>query len=161
MSLIMNRRTLIVSTAALAFAAPQLARASEVEVQMLNKHPEDKKKRMIFEPLITVVQPGDTVNFVAVDKGHNSEAIKGMVPDGVEIWKGKISKDIAVTFDKPGLYGYKCTPHASIGMVGLVICEGEGKLDNLEAAKGVKQRGKAKKVFREIWAQAEADGLLA
>ncbi len=156
---LLNRRELIIATGALMIAQP--AWAAEQTVEMLNKHPEDKKRKMVFNPWVITVNAGDTVKFVPTDKGHNSESIKGMIPDGAEKWKGKLNKEIAITFDKPGFYGYKCTPHASVGMVGLVIVEGEGKLDNLEAAKAVKHRGKAKKVFEEIWAEAESAGLLA
>jgi hypothetical protein len=45
-----------------------------------------------------------------------------------------------------------------MGMVGLIVVEGPGKLDNLEAAKSVKHRGKAKKVWAKIWKKAETDG---
>ena len=37
---------------------------------------------MVFEPALVKVAPGDTVKFVATDKGHNAETIKGMLPDG-------------------------------------------------------------------------------
>jgi pseudoazurin len=127
-------------------------------VEMLNKHPDDSKQRMVFYPRVLKVKAGDTVTFKSVDKGHNSETIKGMVPDGAEGWKSKINDDLDVTFDKPGIYGFKCTPHTSLGMVGLVVVEGEGMLDNMEEAKGVKHRGKAKKAFEEIWEEAEAAG---
>ncbi|MEM7056030.1 MAG: pseudoazurin [Pseudomonadota bacterium] len=135
--------------------------ATAHDVEMLNKDPDDKKRRMLFKPIIQVVEPGDTVKFLPTDKGHNSASLKGMIPEGTEAWKGKINKEIEVTFEKPGFYGYQCTPHYSIGMVGLVICKGDGMMDNLEAAQGVKQRGKAKKTWAAIWEQAEADGLLA
>lgn len=128
---------------------------------MLNKHPEDRKLRMVYDPQILVVQPGDTVKWVPTDKGHNSEADEDMIPDGVEPWKGKINSEVEFTFEKPGIYGYKCTPHYLSGMVGLVIVEGDGKLDNLEAAKAAKQRGNAKKRWEMIWAEAEEQGLLS
>ena len=101
------------------------------------------------------------MTFLPVEKGHNSASIKGMIPDGAAKWKGKINKEITVTFDKLGYYGYMCTPHYALGMVGMVIVEGEAKLANLDAAKAVKHRGKAKKEWEEIWAQAEAEGLLS
>lgn len=158
-----NRRTLITAASATAFAPlmPTLAHAQEaIDVEMLNKHPDDKKKRYVFYPRVVSVQSGETVVFKAVDKGHNSASIDGMLPDGAEEWNGKINKEIEVTFDKPGFYGYKCTPHATVGMVGLIVVEGEGKLDNLEAAKEVRQRGKSKKEWEEIWQEAEDLGLL-
>ena len=96
------------------------------------------------------------MRFVSVDKGHNTESIKGMIPDGAAKWKSKISKDFEVTFETPGVYGYRCTPHYTLGMVGVVVVEGDNWDANLEAAKSVRQRGKAKKVFDAIWAAMEA-----
>lgn len=161
MSTKMNRRTVLATAASATLlpALPALA-ADGTVIEMLNKHPEDSKQRFVFHPRVQSVQAGETVLFKSVDKGHNSASVDGMIPEGVEEWNGKISKDVEVTFDKPGIYGYKCTPHATVGMVALIVVEGEGKLDNLEAAKAVKQRGKAKKVWEEIWEEAEAAGLL-
>ena len=162
MKLVINRRVLLSAMGALAVMRPSLSVAGEMHVvQMLNKHPEDKKKRMVFHPLIQSVEPGDTVKFTADDKGHNSVSVDGMIPEGVEGWDGKINQEIEVTFEKPGVYGYRCTPHTAMGMVGLIIVRGDGMADNLEAAKAVKQRGRAKKVWEEIWAQVEAENLLA
>ncbi|MGD1869328.1 MAG: pseudoazurin [Neomegalonema sp.] len=100
------------------------------EVQMLNKHPDDKKKRNVFSPALIRIQPGDTVKFISADKGHNTESMKGMIPEGASEWKSKVSKDFEITYEKPGVYGYRCTPHAALGMVGLVDVEGEGWDDN-------------------------------
>lgn len=160
----LTRRGFMASSAAAALLATsplQAQDAGPIVVEMLNKHPDDKKKRNVFLPRVVSVQPGQTVVFKAVDKGHNSASIDGMIPEGVDEWNAKINEEIEVTFDKPGIYGYKCTPHASIGMVGLIVVEGEGKLDNLEAAKSVRQRGKAKKEWEEIWQEAEDMGLLS
>lgn len=158
---ILTRRHLIISTAALATIPHSIAFAAEHSVEMLNKDPDNKKLRMVFKPRILTVQAGDTVTFVASDKGHNSATIDGMVPDGAEGWDGKINQEVTATLDKPGFYGYKCTPHETVGMVGLVIVEGDGKLDNLEAAMKVRHRGRAKKAWKEIWAEAEKAGLTA
>lgn len=158
-----NRRTLIKTASATALVSimPNLAVAQEATVvEMLNRHPDDKKKRYVFHPRVVSVQPGETVLFKVVDKGHNSASVDGMLPEGAEEWNGKINKEIEVTFDTPGFYGYKCTPHATVGMVGLIVVEGAGKLDNLEAAKSVRQRGKSKKEWEEIWEEAEELGLL-
>ena len=162
---LLSRRTFIqglgILSTTLAMPRALLASGAEHIVQMLNKHPEDKKQKMVFYPRILQVNSGDTVTFESVDKGHNSASIKGMIPDGAESWKGKINKDISVTFEKPGFYGYVCTPDGTNGMVGLVVVEGEGKLDNLESAQKVKQRGKSKKAFKAIWEEAEEMGLLS
>ncbi len=159
MTLNLNRRTLIVAGTAALITRPAFAQTSHT-VEMLNKHPDDAKQRMVFLPNMLVVEAGDTVTFTGTDRGHNSEVIKDMFPEGAG-WKGKINEDISVTFDTPGFYGYKCTPHFGTGMVGLVVVKGDGMMDNLEAAQGAKLRGQSKKRFAEIWEQVEAEGLLS
>lgn len=140
-------------------AGPVAAQAEVIEVQMLNKHPDNKKLRNVFLPAVVKAKPGDTIRFISVDKGHNSESLEGMMPEGAEPWKSKISKDFDVTLETPGVYGYRCTPHVTLGMVGLIVVEGEGWDANLEAAKAVKHRGKAAKVFDQLW--TEVDELMA
>lgn len=161
MTTTIDRRTLLATASAFAIlpVTKVAAQAEPAVVQMLNTHPEDSKRKMVFYPRITVVEPGQTVKFEAGDRGHNSEALKDMVPEGTEMWKGKINEETEVTLETPGFYGYKCTPHASVGMVGLIVVKGEGMLDNLEAAMKVRQRGRAKKAWEEIWAEAEEMGL--
>ncbi|MDA7949660.1 MAG: pseudoazurin [Hyphomicrobiaceae bacterium] len=149
----------LLSTALFVLPLTIVAASAEThEVLMLNKDPNDKKKRNVFIPAVIRIKPGDTVKFVSGDKGHNTESMKGMIPEGAKPWKSKVSKDFELTFDKPGVYGYRCTPHYTLGMVGIVIVEGEGWDANLEAAMGVKQRGKSKKILEGLW--AEVDNLM-
>jgi len=163
-----TRRTLIISAAGITAAAPfsPLLAADDAmepmahDVQMLNKHPEDRRQTMVFVPRILQVNAGDTVTFLSADKGHNTKSIKDMIPAAAEDWDSKLNADFEITFDAPGFYGYQCTPHASTGMVGLIVVEGEGKLDNLEAAQGIRHRCMARRVWQEIWETAEALGLL-
>ena len=151
-----TRRTFLAGCAATAVLhALPVAADGNVVVEMLNQHPEDKRARNVFYPRVLSVQPGQTVMFKGTDRGHNSASFDGMIPDGVEAWDGKINEDLEVTFDTPGIYGYKCTPHAASGMVALIVVEGEGKLDNLEAAQSVRQRGKAKGRFEDLFAELE------
>lgn len=158
---LISRRNLLISTGAL-LALPSLpAFADGHVIEMLNKDPDDKKRRMIFKPHITVVEPGTKIKFAPSDKTHNTESIKGMIPDGAEAWKSKVNKEAEVTIDQPGFYGFKCTPHYTMGMVGLIVCKGDGMMANLEAAQGVKQKGKAKKAFQAIWSEAEEMGLMS
>ena len=163
-----NRRDALIgigSAAALTAVPINVFAASHAtvhEVLMLNKDPDDPSKKMLFSPYMLEVNVGDTVKFVAADKGHNSESIKGMLPKGVDKWKGKINKEVEVTFGTPGFYGYQCKPHANMGMIGLIVVTVEGKLDhldNLEDAKGAKQRGKAKKAWKKLWEEADSAGL--
>jgi len=124
------------------------ANAEEHVVQMLNK---GEKGSMVFQPAFVRAAPGDTIKFVPTDKSHNAESIKDMIPDGAEGFKGKLSAEVAVTVTQEGVYGVKCAPHYGMGMVALIVV---GKPVNLEAAQAVKQVGKAKPVFAELFAEA-------
>lgn len=126
------------------------AGAAEIEVHMLNK---GEKGSMVFEPDYIVAAPGDTIHFVPTDKGHNAETIKGMLPEGAEPFKSKFNQEFSVTLDKEGVYGVKCSPHYAMGMVALIRV---GEPGNLEEAQAVKQTGKAKKVFAELFGQVVA-----
>lgn len=138
------RRVMALAAFALLMNA-SMALAAEVEVRMLNKGAEGL---MVFEPSLVKIQPGDTVKFVASDKSHNAETIKGMLPEGAAPFAGKMNEDVVVTFDKAGAYGVKCMPHYAMGMVALVVV---GKPDNLDAVKALPQSGKAKQVFAALF----------
>lgn len=116
----MGHRLLI--GAAVALALTTAGHAETFEVQMLNQ---GDTGRMVFEPAFLAVAPGDTVSFVAADRGHNAEIIDGMIPDGAEGFLGRINEEVTVTFDVEGLYGIRCTPHFAMGMV-MTIAVGEG-----------------------------------
>ncbi len=156
------RRRTVLSGILVAFGAALIPKSSiageNFEILMLNKDPNNSKRKMIFSDEILSVNVGDAVTFKPEDKGHNSESIKGMIPNGATKWRGKMNKEVSVTFEIPGFYGYHCKPHASMGMVGLIVVKGPGKLDNLEAVTSVKHRGKAKKAWAKIWEKAKAGG---
>lgn len=140
--------------AAAAFAAVLMAgsaHAADHQVQMLNK---GEKGAMVFQPDFVVAAPGDTITFVPTDKLHDVQSIKDMIPEGATPFKGKMNEKVTITVDKEGIYGVKCTPHYGMGMVAMVVV---GKPVNLEQAKAVKQVGKAKKVFEELFAQVPAN----
>lgn len=135
--------------AAVAFSCG--AFAAEHEIQMLNK---GEKGSMVFQPAFVRAAPGDTIRFVPTDKSHSAESVKGMIPDGAAEFKGKINQEVSVTLDKEGVYGVKCPPHYGMGMVALIVV---GQPLNLDQAAAVKQTGKAKAVFAELFAEAAAD----
>jgi pseudoazurin len=93
------------------------------EVHMLNK---GAAGAMVFEPAFLRVAQGDTVKFIAADKGHNAESIEGMIPAGAEPFAGKINQEIDVKFDVAGVYGVRCKPHYAMGMV-MAIAVGDAK----------------------------------
>ena len=130
---------------AVAMALAGGAHAAEFEIKLLNKGADGL---MVFEPALVRVEPGDTVKFVATDKGHNAESIKGMLPEGAAAFVGKNGEDVAIKFDQAGIYGVKCTPHYGMGMVAMVVV---GTPANEEQARAVPQTGKAKQVFAVLF----------
>lgn len=124
---------------ALVLALAGTAFAAEHEVHMLNK---GEAGMMVFEPAYVKAEPGDVIRFVPTDKSHNVEAIKEILPEGVETFKSKINEEYALTVTEPGLYGVKCTPHYAMGMVGLIQV-GDAPA-NLDAAKTAKMSKKAR-----------------
>ncbi len=112
----------ITSAAAILIAVGGTAIAESFEVQMLNRGDEGT---MVFEPSSLRIAPGDSVKFVAADRGHNAETVEGMLPEGAAGFVGKINEEIEVTFATEGFYGIKCKPHFAMGMV-MVIAVGDG-----------------------------------
>lgn len=124
--------------------------ATEFEVKTLNTGPGGV---MVFDPAFVKLAPGDSVKFVPQDKGHNAELIKGMAPEGAETFKTVLGKEEVVTFDKPGVYGIKCSPHYMMGMVAVVVVG--DKPENLASAKAVPHNKLAAKRFEPLLAKAE------
>jgi pseudoazurin len=107
----------VVITLSAAFLAASPAAAREWSVAMVNRGPDGA---MDFRPAFLRIAPGDSVRFVAQDKGHNAESIPELTPAGAALFKGDLDNDIVVKFTRPGLYGYRCLPHFAMGMVGLI-----------------------------------------
>lgn len=111
----------LLTSAAVVAALCTFASAETFEVKMLNK---GEGGRMVFEPISLRIAAGDTVKFIATDRGHNAESIDGMMPKGAEPFKGKINEEIEVTFTEAGFYGVQCKPHFAMGMV-MVVAVGD------------------------------------
>ena len=141
----------LLTTLGLLMAMATSAFADNATVEMWNKDPDDKKRKMVFSEEIVVVEPGESVTWLATDKGHNVQMIDG--PDGVDLpKKSKLSKDVTLTFDEPGVYVYVCTPHASMGMIGIVVV-GELTQEGIDAVRDAKVKGKSKKKFKTLLAE--------
>lgn len=131
-----------------ALATP--AAAKDIKVQMKNQ---GAAGMMVFEPSFVSANVGDTVHFVPTDSGHNAEPITGMLPAGVTEPAGAMGKEYVLTISQPGLYGIKCKPHYSMGMVALVKA-GKGAAPNAAAATAVKLPPLAAKRMTPMLAQA-------
>lgn len=128
--------------------------AEDHQVQMLNK--DSAGRAMQFEPAFLKIASGDTVTFIATDKGHNSESILTLMPEAAEPWKGKISQEITVSFDTEGFFAYKCLPHFGLGMVGLIqVGDAPAELDMAQVDKLPKR---AAERLTELIAEADAAG---
>lgn len=130
-------------------ATPALAR--DVIVHMKNQ---GVGGAMVFEPAFIKAMPGDTVRFLPTDPSHNAETIPTMLPAGVAPSKGMMNKEFTLKVTTPGIYGVKCQPHYSMGMVALVQV-GKGPSANLAAAKTVKLAPFAAKRMNPLLAQAK------
>lgn len=148
----MNKLVQMAATAAVAsisLMAP--AHAGEVSIELLNKAGD---RRFVFSPELVRIDPGDTVVFVPTDKGHNTVSIDGMLPEGAERINIGFNKEGAVTFDRPGIYGIKCTPHVGLGMVGLIVVGDPGSGDAFRRA-AAKLPPKARERIDALLDQAE------
>jgi pseudoazurin len=120
------------------------AYAEDMTVEMLNKR--DDGAKMVYSEDIARIDVGDTITWVPTSKGHNVEFIAG--PDGWDApRKSKLNKEVAITFDTPGVYLYQCSPHKSMGMIAIVVV-GDGDNDISKA----KVKGKSKKKLKELLA---------
>tara|TARA_Y100000114_G_scaffold153282_1_gene172947 strand:- start:709 stop:1143 length:435 start_codon:yes stop_codon:yes gene_type:complete len=122
-----------------------LAYAENITLEMLNKR--DDGQKMVYSEDVARVNVGDTVTWVPTSKGHNVEIVAA--PEGFDIpKKSKNNKEVSITFDVPGIYYYWCTPHKSMGMIGLVIVGDD--VSNKDAIAKAKAMGKSKKKLKAL-----------
>ena len=132
-------------TAVLATLSTSVALAEDISIDMLNKR--DDGAKMVYSEDVARIDVGDTITWLPKSKGHNVEFIAG--PEGWEApKKSKNGKEVAITFDTPGVYLYQCTPHATMGMIALVVVGDD--MSNLDDIKAMKLRGKSKRKMKEL-----------
>jgi pseudoazurin len=107
---------------------------------------------MVYEPDYLEIQPGDTVKFIRKHKSHNAASIAELSPADYPGFMGKIDEEIEVTYDNPGFYGIKCSPHYAQGMV-MMIKVGDTTLP--DSYRAFKAPGIADKRFQEIYARID------
>ena len=114
---------------AIVFVITTPVMAADHTVEMLSS---SNGEMMVFKPAVLKIAPGDTVTWKATNPGHNTASIAEMAPDASLVWNGKINEELKITFNKEGVYGYKCTPHYILGMVGIIAVGND--LTNLSAS---------------------------
>ena len=121
---------------ALLFSAPAMAADMSIDMQ---------KKSYSVE--VAKIDVGDTITWLPKSKGHNVEIVAS--PNELK-FKSKNNKGTSLTFDIPGIYYYWCTPHKSMGMIGLVVVGGDtSNKDDIAKAKAL---GKSKKKLKALLA---------
>lgn len=135
----------LLSTVAVMVALSAPAFAADTTVEMLNKR--DDGAKMVYSEDIARIDVGDTITWVPTSKGHNVEFVAG--PEGWDApKKSKNNKEVAITFDTPGVYFYQCTPHKGMGMIALVVVgDDTSNIDDIAKAKAV---GKSKKKLKAL-----------
>ena len=117
-------------------------------VEMLNKDADGNK--MVYSQEIVEIGVGQIVKWIPTSKGHNVEIVAA--PEGFKIpKKSKNSKEVEIQFDIPGIYYYWCTPHKCMGMIGLVVVEGD--ISNIDDIADAKAMGKSKKKLKKLIGQ--------
>ena len=130
----------LLSTVSLILALATPALAEDMTIDMLNKREDGAK--MVYSEDIARIEVGDTITWLPTSKGHNVEFIAG--PDGWDApKKSKLSKEVAITFDTPGVYLYQCTPHKTMGMIALVVVgDGDNDVSDAQSTWQVKEKTK-------------------
>ena len=122
-----------------------LAYAKTVELEMLNKDAAGRK--MVYSEDLVHIESGDIIKWVPTSKGHNVEIVAA--PEGFEIpKKSKNGKEVSIEFTVPGIYYYWCTPHKGMGMIGLIVVDGD--TSNKDAIANAKAMGKSKKKLKKL-----------
>jgi pseudoazurin len=114
--------------------------ADEVQVKELNRGPSGF---FVFAPELVRIKPGDTIDFIASDRGHDVHSVNGMIPDGAQPIDGKTNQDTKVTLSRPGVYVIACEVHTLMGMVGVVVVGDPVNIAKIDPS-GLPPRAKAK-----------------
>lgn len=144
----------ILATAALTAFMLNGALAADHQVKMLNKNA--KGEEMVFEPDFISANVGDTVTFLPTDAGHLAETMPGMLPPGAKSFMGQAGKPTVMKIDAEGIYGIKCLPHYSMGMVALIVAGKPVNLDAVKAAIAKIPSPLPQKRFKSLLAQIPA-----
>ena len=96
---------------------------------------------------------GDTIKWLPKNEGHNVEFFAGPDMNSLPL-TSEIDEIHSVVFKAPGVYLYGCTPHADMGMLGLIVVGND--LHNLEAIKSIQLSRVAKSVLKRFIEKARS-----
>ena len=80
------------------------------------------------------INAGDTIEWLPKNEGHNVEFFGGPDMSSMPL-TSEMDEPHTVVFKASGIYLYGCTPHADMGMLGLVIVDND--FHNLNAIKKI------------------------
>ena len=107
---------------------------------------------MVYSQELVKIEVGQSIEWVPTAKAHNVEMLIG--PEGYELpKKSKLSKPVTLTFTTPGIYLYQCSPHAALGMIGVIVVGGDtSNMEQVAKKKltGSKSKKKRDKLLKEI-----------
>ena len=87
---------------------------------------------MVFEPGFLKVEVGDTVVFKPSDASHNAESL--FTPSLDASFVTELGEVSSILMFEECIYLYKCTPHFTLGMVGVIQVGSAGNKDQALAA---------------------------
>ncbi len=93
------------------------------------------------------IETGDTIEWLPENEGHNVEFFAGPDMDLLPK-KSKIDEFHSIVFKIPGVYLYGCTPHANMGMLGLIVVDND--FHNIEKIKLVELPRVASSVLKRL-----------
>ena len=100
------------------------------------------------------IDVGDTIQWLPTNEGHNVYFLAGPNPNSLPPIS-QIDDFHSIVFRVPGVYLYGCTPHANMGMLGLVIVNND--FHNIESIKQIELPTVATAVLRRLIRIAESD----
>jgi pseudoazurin len=128
------------------------AYAERIEVEMLNKNADGD--RMVFSQELIEASVGDEIVFVPTDKSHNAQSVKGATPEGQDGFRGAMNQEVTYTVTEAGLTAVVCLPHQSMGMVAVIVVD--GNTDNADSILAARVPGRGGQKIQELVEQAQS-----
>ena len=103
--------------------------------------------KMVYSQELVHVDSGDVVCMVSTSKGQRMWKSLSHQRDLISQRNQRTVKRLN-QFDMSGVYYYWCTPHKGMGMIGLVVVDGD--TSNIDAIAKAKAMGKSKKKLKAL-----------